>query len=131
MSLHSSAGKGGSGSHTKIYKPPRRRGRGRPAGRKWSQEEIAAFARQLAELQAELGLSDEEMEAHLGYRSRGAYVRMLKGEYGQLRQPSEEVLRRLEPIRFRLFILREVVPFLAQREFKMKKKRERARKRMG
>ena len=68
---------------------------GRPPVRKWSEDEIRAFAKDLRQFRTSLGLSPQELEDILEYASQGKYVRALEGEWG-LRQPSQRFLKRLK-----------------------------------
>jgi transcriptional regulator with XRE-family HTH domain len=59
---------------------------GRPPVRKWSEDEIRAFQRDLRAFRESLGYSEKDLADALGYIPQ--YIKELEGQYGRLRQPS-------------------------------------------
>lgn len=64
------------------------------AKEKWNLFEIRQFQKDLAHRRQSLNYSNEDLAAALDYSTK--YIRMLQGEWGYKRQPSQEFLRRYQ-----------------------------------
>jgi len=60
--------------------------RGRPPVKKWSDEEIRRFQRDLRAFRESLNYSEKDLAIILGYTRQ--HIRDMEGQYGRLRQPS-------------------------------------------
>ena len=67
---------------------------GRPRVRKWSEDEIRAFQKDLQRFREGLNYSYQDLAQVLGYAC-GQYIKELEGQYGRLRQPSARFQSRL------------------------------------
>lgn len=72
---------------------------GRPPVRRWSEQEIRAFQKDLKNFRERLGYTHTDLEKVLGYSSGGRLAKLYEGYYDtQLHQPSEEFLRRFRAL---------------------------------
>lgn len=72
---------------------------GRPPVRRWSEQEIRAFQKDLKNFRERLGYTHRDLEKVLAYSSGGRLAKLYEGYYDtQLHQPSEEFLRRFRAL---------------------------------